>query len=203
MGIFLEVKRRLRDSDDEQSENRKRLEKTKCSDLIILNIPFTTTEAVLRDYLESQGETLMVQLKTDVVTGRSKGYGFVRFKNYDDQKQVLSKRHMIDGRWCEFRIPNSCDPVKERLPFKLFVGRVTDRLSNHDIQEYFSKYGEITEVFRPTPFRGFVFVSFVCADVVDTLCGKKFFTFPTVIQGDSDVFSIKRNLQESNKRDSM
>ena len=40
-------------------------------------------------------------------TGQSKGFGFVRFGEYESQMKCLSQRHMIDGRWCDVRIPNS------------------------------------------------------------------------------------------------
>lgn len=39
--------------------------------------------------------------------GNSKGFGFVRFKEYNHQCAVLGKKHFIDGRWCDVKIPNS------------------------------------------------------------------------------------------------
>ena len=47
------------------------------------------------------------QVKKDVKTGQSKGFGFIRFANYESQMRVLAQRHMIDGRWCDVKIPNS------------------------------------------------------------------------------------------------
>lgn len=46
-------------------------------------------------------------MKKDTKTGQSKGFGFIRFANYDSQVRVLSQRHLIDGRWCDVKIPNS------------------------------------------------------------------------------------------------
>lgn len=46
-------------------------------------------------------------MKKDAKTGQSKGFGFIRFSNYESQARALSKRHLIDGRWCDVRIPNS------------------------------------------------------------------------------------------------
>ena len=51
-------------------------------------------------------ETLL-QVKKDIKTGQSKGFGFIRFNNYESQMRVLAQRHMIDGRWCDVKIPNS------------------------------------------------------------------------------------------------
>lgn len=47
------------------------------------------------------------QVKKDVKTGQSKGFGFIRFGSYESQMRVLAQRHMIDGRWCDVKIPNS------------------------------------------------------------------------------------------------
>lgn len=101
----------------------------KCSDLIVLGLPWKTSEQDLRAYFESFGELLMaqvryflfhphnfliviifnmtLQVKKDAKTGQSKGFGFIRFANYDSQVRVLSQRHLIDGRWCDVKIPNS------------------------------------------------------------------------------------------------
>ena len=47
------------------------------------------------------------QVKKDPKTGQSKGFGFVRFADYEAQVKCLNQRHLIDGRWCDVRIPNS------------------------------------------------------------------------------------------------
>ena len=47
------------------------------------------------------------QVKKDIKTGQSKGFGFIRFASYEVQMRVLAQRHMIDGRWCDVKIPNS------------------------------------------------------------------------------------------------
>lgn len=40
----------------------KRIEKSRCSDLIVLGLPWKTTEQELRDYFEPYGEVLMAQV---------------------------------------------------------------------------------------------------------------------------------------------
>ena len=79
----------------------------KTSDLIVLGLPWKTTEQDLKDYFSTFGEVLMVQVKKDIKTGHSKGFGFVRFTEYETQVKVMSQRHMIDGRWCDCKLPNS------------------------------------------------------------------------------------------------
>lgn len=127
----------------------------KTSDLIVLGLPWKTTEQDLKDYFSTFGEVIMVQVKLqllavvcfgeyrnasiftalmlitceldrskilwslyiymilchqvkrDVKTGNSKGFGFVRFAEWESQTKVMSQRHMIDGRWCDCKLPNS------------------------------------------------------------------------------------------------
>jgi RNA recognition motif-containing protein len=49
------------------------------SDLIVLDLPWKTTEQDLKEYFSIFGEVLMVQVKEDIKTGHSKGFGFVYF----------------------------------------------------------------------------------------------------------------------------
>ena len=45
------------------------------------------------------------------------------------------------------------------------MGRCTDDMNADDLREYFSKYGEVTDVFIPKPFRAFAFVTFLDPEV--------------------------------------
>lgn len=107
---FLPLTENKRKSDD-QLENSfaktKRIEtKLICSDLIILGLPYKISESELRKYFENFGEILMLQIKMDN-NGQSRGYGFVRFEKYESQVRVLAQKHVIDGRMCDVKIPNS------------------------------------------------------------------------------------------------
>lgn len=72
-----------------------------------MGLPWKTTETSLRDYFETFGEVLMAQVKKDINSGQSKGFGFIRFGAYDAQMRALAQRHLVDGRWCEVKVPNS------------------------------------------------------------------------------------------------
>lgn len=61
----------------------------------------------------------LFQVKKDPKTQQSKGFGFIRFSSYESQIRVLSKRHMIDGRWCDVKIPNSRDGQASELSRKV------------------------------------------------------------------------------------
>ncbi|KNC27512.1 hypothetical protein FF38_12310 [Lucilia cuprina] len=167
-----ENKRKSDDHLENSTAKTKRIEsRARCTDLIVLGLPWKTTEESLRTYFETYGEVLMTQIKKDVNSGQSKGFGFVRFGSYDVQGRVLSTRHLIDGRWCEVKVPNSKGMVHQ-VPCKVFVGRCTEDINAEDLREYFSKFGEVTDVFIPKPFRAFSFVTFLDPDVAQSLCGE-------------------------------
>ena len=69
---------------DEEDEER-------TSDLIILGLPWKTTEDDIREYFEPFGAVLMVQLKKRPGTGESKGFAFIRFADKETEKKVVSK----------------------------------------------------------------------------------------------------------------
>lgn len=55
---------------------------------------------------------------------------------------------------------------------KVFVARCTEDLTTDDLRHYFSKYGEVVDVFIPKPFRAFAFVTFADPAVARSLCGE-------------------------------
>jgi hypothetical protein len=168
-----ENKRKSDDHLENSTAKTKRMEtKLKCSDLIVLGLPWKTTEQQLREYFESFGEVLMAQVKKDPKSGQSKGFGFIRFGTYESQMRVLAQRHMIDGRWCDVKIPNSKEGQIQQVPCKVFVGRCTEEMQSEDLREYFSKFGEVTDVFIPKPFRAFAFVTFLDPEIAQGLCGE-------------------------------
>lgn len=59
------------------------------------------------------------------------------------------------------------------MPCKVFVGRCTEDMTSEDLKEYFSKFGEVTDVFIPKPFRAFSFITFLDPEVGETGRKKK------------------------------
>lgn len=103
-----ENKRKRDDTSENSTAKTKRIEsRLKCTDLIVLGLPWKTTEESLREYFGTIGEVLMAQVKIDLRTGQSKGFGFIRFASYEGQMKALSSRHFIDGRWCDVKVPSS------------------------------------------------------------------------------------------------
>ncbi|XP_050513117.1 TAR DNA-binding protein 43 isoform X1 [Diabrotica virgifera virgifera] len=166
-----ENKRKHDDALEAPASKVKRLEsKLNCTDLIVLGLPYKSTEKELKRYFEKYGELLVVQLKTDK-EGRSKGYGFIRFAKYECQIKVLSQRHMIEGRWCDVKIPNSKEGSVP-LPRRVYVGRLTEDITAEDVRQYFEKFGQVTDVYMPKDFRAFCFVTFLDPEIAQALCGE-------------------------------
>ncbi|CAG9782899.1 unnamed protein product [Diatraea saccharalis] len=198
-----ENKRKMEDVSPENSAAKtKRLEKKlTCSDLICLGLPWKSTEESIKQYFEQFGEVVMVQLKRDK-NGSFKGFGFIRFATYASQMRALAQRHNIDGRWVDVRIPNSKEGVVPQMPCKVFVGRCTEDMTADDLREYFSKFGEVTDVFVPRPFRAFGFVTFLDPEVAQSLCGEDHVIKGASVSVSSAAPKIKSKSNQNWKDDS-
>lgn len=174
--------------DDNDSGKKARIEggPDTGSDLVVLGLPWTTTEDTMRSYFEQYGEVNMVQIKTDPKSGKSRGFGFVRFAKSSIQNKLLSMRHFIDGRWCDVRVPLSkaeADATKAaQLSRKIFVGRLPDNITETDLKTHFSEFGTLTDVFIPKPFRNFAFVTFGTSDMAQSIFKHKHIIKGTPVQ---------------------
>lgn len=96
----------------------------RCVDLIVLGISYRSLEADVKKCFEAFGELIFCEVRTNDkhndcevrrsssqikrdANGQSRGFGFVRFKNFDSQLAVINKRHFIDGRHVDVKIPDS------------------------------------------------------------------------------------------------
>ena len=65
--VFSENKRKSDDNLENSTAKTKRMEtKLRCTDLIVLGLPWKTTEQNLREYFETFGEVLMAQVSLRV-----------------------------------------------------------------------------------------------------------------------------------------
>lgn len=140
-------------------------------DLVVLGLPWKVTEEDLNKYFAKFGQVEYTQIKTDP-NGKSKGYGFVRFKHKKSQVRVMLERHNIEGRWCDVRIPNSKDKYVNKVPRKVFIGQVSEDVDEDALRDYFIKFGEISDLFLPRPHRGFAFVTFTDPSSAQKVIGK-------------------------------
>lgn len=66
--------------------------------LFLGGISWQTDEHQLTSYFSSFGELLDVAVMRNKVTGMSRGFGFITFRNADSVETVLSREHHLDGR---------------------------------------------------------------------------------------------------------
>jgi len=130
-------------------------------DLIVLGLPYSTTEEELKTYFtEACGELSFCQLKTDRNTDKSRGFGFVRFKTEEAAEIAIKGNHEIQGRKLVVRTSQR----KGDTPTKLFVGRLPEGVTLEEVNDYFSEFGDIVDCFLPNPFRGFAFITYTDQD---------------------------------------
>uniref|UniRef100_A0A5K3FAA6 Heterogeneous nuclear ribonucleoproteins A2/B1 n=1 Tax=Mesocestoides corti TaxID=53468 RepID=A0A5K3FAA6_MESCO len=145
--------------------------------LFIGGLTPSTTEEHLKDYYSAWGEIVDVVVMKDPQSGRSRGFGFVTYKEPEMVDAAQANRpHEIDGKTVEAkrampREDSSCAEAHMTVK-KLFVGGLKRDVTTEDLREYFSKYGNITECEVVTAketniSRGFGFVTFDDYDPVD------------------------------------
>ena len=61
------------------------------------------------------GFSFLLQVKLDYQSGKSRGFGFVHFKDPEVEKTVLSQVHHIQGRTCEVTLPRSKASTAQRF----------------------------------------------------------------------------------------
>ncbi|CAL1277553.1 unnamed protein product [Larinioides sclopetarius] len=151
--------------------------------LFIGGLNYKTTEDTLKSYFSKYGEIVDCVVMKDPNTRRSRGFGFVTYKNahmVDDAQ--AARPHTIDGREVEPKraVPreDAGKPEAQVTVKKIFIAGVKDDVEEQDLRDYFGEYGNITSVNivvdKTTGKRkGFAFVEFDDYDPVDKIVLKK------------------------------
>jgi len=140
----------------EEPRRRSRNEKL-LDDLIVLGLPYGITQEKLQEYFTTAcGEVSFCQVKLDKGTGKSRGFGFIRFKEVEAAEKAMKESHEIDGRKLVIRLSQK----EGDTPTKLFVGSLPPDTTEDDVKKYFQEFGDLVDMFCPNPFRGFAFITF-------------------------------------------
>ena len=86
------------------------------------NLPFTIEDADLEKLFSSYGEIEEIAVIKDKFSGRSKGFGFVTFKDDESAKKAISEMNdkEVEGRKLKV---NEARPMEERPPRRDFNQR--------------------------------------------------------------------------------
>uniref|UniRef100_A0A6I8QEE4 Heterogeneous nuclear ribonucleoprotein D-like n=1 Tax=Xenopus tropicalis TaxID=8364 RepID=A0A6I8QEE4_XENTR len=149
-----------------------------CSKMFIGGLSWDTSKKDLTEYLSRFGEVVDCTIKTDPVTGRSRGFGFVLFKDAVSVDKVLeTKEHKLDGKLID---PKRAKALKgKEPPKKVFVGGLSPETTEEQIKQYFGGFGEIENIELPMDTktnerRGFCFVTYTGEEPVKKLLESRF-----------------------------
>ncbi|PKU82699.1 UBP1-associated protein 2C-like [Dendrobium catenatum] len=118
--------------------------------LVVYGLHEETTTETLCDAFSSYGEIVEGHVMTDSVTGESRRFGFITFKNIESlQKALEEERKLVDGRLVLHQ------PANERFDGavatadaelrRLYVGNIPRDVTTKELLDFFAKYGEIEE----------------------------------------------------------
>ncbi|KDP40755.1 hypothetical protein JCGZ_24754 [Jatropha curcas] len=145
--------------------------------LFVGGVSWETSEETFTNYFSKYGEITDSVIMTDRHSGRPRGFGFVTFADPAAADRVLEESHVIDGRAVEVKrtVPREDMEVKGVVRAKkIFVGGIPPALSEDDLRDYFSVYGNIIEHqimldHKTGRSRGFGFVTFETEDSVEQI----------------------------------
>ena len=88
------------------------------------NIPFSVDNDKLKELFSPFGEIEEVTIITDKFSGRSKGFGFVTFKDEESAKKAIAEMNEkdIEGRPLKVNEAKPMDPDRPRSPRRDFGG---------------------------------------------------------------------------------
>ncbi|XP_073399019.1 heterogeneous nuclear ribonucleoprotein D0-like isoform X3 [Dendrobates tinctorius] len=149
-----------------------------CRKMFIGGLSWDTTKKDLKDYFSKFGEVVDCTLKLDPVTGRSRGFGFVLFKESEGVDKVMEQKdHKLNGKVID---PKRAKAMKTKEPVKkIFVGGLSPDTPEEKIREYFGTFGEVEAIELPmdnktNKRRGFCFITFTEEEPVKKIMEKKY-----------------------------
>ncbi|RKP38336.1 hypothetical protein BJ085DRAFT_17371 [Dimargaris cristalligena] len=140
--------------------------------LFIGGLSWETTNDSLLNYFSTFGTVVEHMVMRDQYTGRSRGFGFVRFADSAVVDQVVQKEHYIDGKKVDPKVAvpkedQSQQELHDRVENKnkVFVGHVPITTTQDQFRQFFEQFGPVVAATlihdkATNKSRGFGFVSF-------------------------------------------
>eukprot|EP00210_Caulerpa_lentillifera_P005277 g5042.t1 len=118
------------------------------------------TDAALLAAFSAVGNCSDARVMWDHSTGRSKGYGFVSFRNKEDAERSIHEMHgkLIGSRrvrcgWAQHKMQDASqqmdyDTLDKSDPTNtnVYIGNISPELTEADIRRHFSCYGQVVDI---------------------------------------------------------
>lgn len=151
--------------------------------MFIGGLSWQTTSEGLREHFGRFGEIGECMVMKDPVTKRSRGFGFVIYRDPSAVDKVLANGpHQLDSKLVDPKVafPRQSaaavtQPKMVTRTKKMFVGGLSASTTIDDVKAYFEQYGKIEDAMLmfdkiTQRHRGFAFVTFESENVVDKVC---------------------------------
>lgn len=151
--------------------------------MFIGGLSWQTTSEGLREHFGKFGEITECMVMKDPLTKRSRGFGFVIYKDPAAVDKVLANGpHQLDSKMVDPKVafPRQSNQVVTQPKMvtrtkKMFVGGLSASTTIDDVKAYFEQYGKIEDAMLmfdkvTQRHRGFAFVTFESESVVDKVC---------------------------------
>lgn len=144
--------------------------------IIVLQLDFGSTEETVHEYFSKYGEIEKLDLKR-YPDGSSRGFAFIIFKSVDALTKVLSdQQHSIDDR--KVTVEKARTRSEKMQTNKIFIGKLPAELTEENLRDYFSQFGEIDEIQfvfnkQTRERKSFCFIQFKSSEAVEKITESK------------------------------
>ncbi|GMI80217.1 FLOWERING CONTROL LOCUS A [Hibiscus trionum] len=120
--------------------------------LFVGSVPKTAREEDIRHVFEQHGDVIEVALIKDKKTGQPQGCCFIKYATLEEADRAiraLHNQHTLPGGVGPIQV-RYADGERERLgavEYKLFVGSLNKQATEMDVQEIFSQFGRVEDVY--------------------------------------------------------
>ena len=151
------------ESSNEEEENDKEKEEelpeNAYEELFVRNIGYNTTQEGLADFFAKYGDVEESKIVTDKNTGKSRGFGFLKF--YEKKSAVAAMKDadniVVDGRNLQIRYSNDKSSQMKggngnsakkgpATEFGVFVGNISYKCTDNDLKKFFKDCGKVVDV---------------------------------------------------------
>jgi len=111
--------------------------------LFVGGLPQDATQEDISEHFATFGEIDNINLKSDPVSGRSRGFAFVLYKTVQSLNDAIqAKEHTVKNK--EVAVKKA-----QAKQGKVYVGKLQPELSDEQIKEHFKQFGTIANVEQP------------------------------------------------------